>query len=151
MPKLEMFLSHRTTEARFADLVKKRLDEDFFGIINLFYSNDITSVPVGSKWDETLLEGLRRATAMLALCSKHSVKLPWINFEIGGAATRGVEIIPLCHSGITPEQLPASLTMNQGVTLTSAKSLERWYMRLSELVGCRVPRIDFEELVACTG
>jgi hypothetical protein len=146
MPKLEVFLSHRTTEARFADLIKARLEEDFFGIVNLFYSNDITSVPVGSKWDESLLEGLRRATVMLALCSKQSVKLPWINFEIGAAATRGVEIIPLCHSGITPERLPASLTMNQGVTLTSAKSLERWYVRLSALIGCRVPRVDFEAL-----
>jgi hypothetical protein len=146
MPKLEVFLSHRTTEARFADLIKERLDEDFFDIINLFYSNDITSVPVGSNWDQTLLEGLRRATVMLALCSKHSVNLPWINFEVGGAVTRGVEIIPLCHSGITPDLLPASITMKQGVTLTSAKSLERWYVRLSELIGCRVPSVDFEAL-----
>jgi hypothetical protein len=75
-----------------------------------------------------------------------SVKLPWINFEIGGAASRGVEIIPLCHSGITPDRLPASLTMNQGVTLTSAKGLERWYVKLSALIGCRVPRVDFEAL-----
>ena len=146
MPRLEVFLSHRTTEARFADLIKARLEEDFFGIINLFYSNDITSVPVGAKWDERLLEGLRRATVMLTLCSKHSVKLPWINFEIGGAATRGVEIIPLCHSGITPDRLPASMTMTQGVTLTSAKALERWYVRMSSLIGCRVPRSDFEAL-----
>jgi hypothetical protein len=146
MARLEVFLSHRTTEFRFADLIKERLEGDFFGIINLFYSNDITSVPVGSKWDESLLDGLRRASVMLALCSKHSVKVPWINFEIGGAATRGVEIIPLCHSGLTPEQLPASLTMNQGVTLTSAKDLERWYLKLSELIGCRVPRVDFEAL-----
>ena len=146
MPRLEVFLSHRTTEARFADLIKARLEEDFFGIINLFYSNDITSVPVGTKWDETLLEGLRRATVMLALCSKHSVKLPWINFEIGGAATRGVEIIPLCHSGITPDRLPASMAMTQGVTLTSPKALERWYVKLSSLIGCRVPRVDFEAL-----
>ena len=144
MPKLEVFLSHRTTEARFADLIKARLEEDFFGIINLFYSNDITSVPVGAKWDDALLEGLRRATVMLALCSKHSIKLPWINFEIGAAASRGVEIIPLCHSGITPDLLPASLNMKQGVMLTSAKGLERWYVRLSTLIGCRMPRLDFE-------
>ena len=148
MPKLEVFLSHRTTEARFADLIKERLEEDFFGIINLYYSNDITSVPVGSNWDENLLEGLRRAAVMLALCSKHSIKLPWINFEVGGAATRGVEIIPLCHSGITPDLLPAPLTMKQGVTLTSAKSLERWYFKLSALIGCRVPDVDYEALAA---
>ena len=146
MPKLEVFLSHRTTEARFADLIKERLEQHFFGIINLFYSNDITSVPVGSQWDDNLVEGLRRATVMLALCSKQSVKQPWINFEVGGAATRGVEIIPLCHSGIVPEQLPAAMTMRQGVTLTDAKSLTRWYTRLSALIGCRVPSIDFEEL-----
>lgn len=146
MPKLEVFLSHRTTEARFADLIKERLEEDFFGIVNLFYSNDITSVPVGSNWDESLLGGLRRATVMFALCSQHSVKLPWINFEVGGAATRGVEIIPLCHSGITPDQLPASMTMKQAVTLTNAKSLERWYIRLSALIGCRAPSVDFEDL-----
>ena len=146
MPKLQVFLSHRTTEARFADLIKARLEEDFFGIINLFYSNDITSVPVGSQWDVGLVEGLRRATVMLALCSKQSVKLPWINFEIGGAATRGVEIIPLCHSGITPDRLPASLTMKQGVTLTSAKGLERWYARMTELVECRPPSVDFAAL-----
>jgi hypothetical protein len=146
MPKLEVFLSHRTTEARFADLIEERLGRDFFGIINLFYSNDITSVPVGSQWDENLLEGMRRATVMLALCSKQSVTQPWINFEVGGAATRGVEIIPLCHSGIAPEQLPAAMTMRQGVTLTNAKSLQRWYTRLSALIGCRVPSIDFEEL-----
>jgi hypothetical protein len=144
MPKLEVFLSHRTTEARFADLIKERLEEDFFGIINLYYSNDITSVPVGSNWDENLVEGLRRAAVMLALCSKQSVKLPWINFEVGGAATRGIEIIPLCHSGITPDQLPAPMTMKQAVTLTSAKSLERWYVTLSALIGCRVPNVDFD-------
>ena len=146
MPKLEVFLSHRTTEARFADLIKERLEEDFLGIINLYYSNDITSVPVGSQWDQNLVEGLRRSKVMLALCSNQSVKQPWINFEVGGAATRGVDIIPLCHSGIEPEQLPAAMTLRQGVTLTDAKSLKRWYTRLSTLIGCRVPSIDFEEL-----
>lgn len=146
MPKLEVFLSHRTTEARFADLIEERLNQDFLGIINLFYSNDITSVPVGTQWDEELVKGLQSAKVMLALCSRQSVSQPWINFEVGGAATRGIDIIPLCHSGIEPEQLPAAMTLRQGVTLTDAKSLERWYTRLSALIGCRVPSIDFEAL-----
>src|SRR4030095_12078393 len=38
------------------------------------------------------------------------------------------------------------MTLRQGVTLTNAKSLERWYTRLSALIGCRVPSVDFEEL-----
>lgn len=148
MPKLEVFLSHRTTEMRFADLIKARLDEDFFGIINLYYSNDITSVPVGSEWDQNLLAALCRANVMLALCSQHSITMPWINFEIGGAAAREIAIMPLCHSGLTPDQLPASIKTKQAVTLTSAQSLDKLYDELSELIGCRKPAIDFGALAA---
>jgi hypothetical protein len=146
MPKLEVFLSHRTTEMRFADLIKARLDEDFFGIINLYYSNDITSVPVGTKWDQNLLAALCRAKVMLALCSPHSITLHWINFEIGGAAARQIPIMPLCHSGLTPEQLPASIRTNEAVILPDAKSLKKWYDELSKLIDCRVPKIDFDSL-----
>src|SRR6478735_6869817 len=148
MPKLEVFLSHRTTEVQFADLIKARLDEDFFGIINLYYSNDITSVPIGTEWDRNLVAALCRAKVMLALCSQHSVTLPWINFEIGGAAARETPIMPLCHSGLTPEQLPASIKTKEAVKLTDAKSLEKWYRQLSELIECRVPDIDFNSLAA---
>ena len=48
MPKLEVFLSHRTTEMRFADLIKARIDQAFFGTSNLYDSNDITSDPGGT-------------------------------------------------------------------------------------------------------
>jgi len=141
-----MFLSHRTTEVGFADLIKARLDEDFFGIVHLYYSNDITSVPVGTRWDRNLLEALCRAQVMLALCSKQSITLPWINFEIGGAAARDIPIMPLCHSGLEPEQLPASIRTTQAVRLTDAHSLERWYEALSRLIACRMPKIDFAAL-----
>jgi len=38
------------------------------------------------------------------------------------------------------------MAITQGVTLTNAKALERWYVKLSALIGCRVPRLDFEAL-----
>ncbi len=125
MPKLEIFVSHRTVEAKFADAVRANLRRDFLGIPKFFISTDVTSVPAGSQWYQEVLEAMRRAHLLLAICSDESVKLPWINYETGGACAREVEVIPLCHSGMTPAQLPVPLSMLEGVLLTDARCLEK--------------------------
>jgi hypothetical protein len=146
VPKLEVFVSHRTVEARFADLLRERLTDDFIGIPSFFVSTDITSVPAGSQWFHELLAGLQRAQLLLAICSNESVNLPWINYEAGGACARGVVVIPLCHSGMTPDHLPAQMEMLEGVMLCEAKGLAKLYEKISEMIGCRVPDVDFEAL-----
>jgi hypothetical protein len=146
MPKLEVFVSHRTVEAKFADALRAHLGRDFIGILNFFVSTDVTSVPAGSQWFQEVLAGLQRADLLLAVCSSQSVKLPWINYETGGACARNVEVIPLCHSGMTPDQLPVPLGMLEGVLLTDAKDLEKLYSRISTIVGSDVPNVDFDAL-----
>jgi hypothetical protein len=148
MPKLEIFVSHRTVEAKFADAIRTNLRRDFLGIPRFFISTDVTSVPAGSQWYEEVLEAMRGAHLLLAVCSPESVKLPWINYETGGACTRGVDVIPLCHSGMTPAQLPVPLSMLEGILLTDASSLEKLYTRISELIGCDVPAVDFVQMSA---
>ena len=93
MPKLEVFVSHRTVEAKFADALRTHLSRDFIGIVNFFVSTDVTSVPAGSQWFDTLLAGLQRAHLLLVICSNESVGLPWINYETGGACARNVDVI----------------------------------------------------------
>ena len=146
MPKLEAFVSHRTVEAKFADLLRKHLGHDFIGIINFFVSTDITSVPAGSQWFHEVLAALQRAQVLFVICSSESVKLPWISYESGGARTRGVDVIPLCHSGMTPDRLPAQLEMLEGVMLCEAKGLQKLYERISSLIGCDLPAVDFEAM-----
>lgn len=141
--KLELFISHRTTEAKFADLLRRRLAEDFIGIPQLFISTDISSVPAGTQWYSELLAGMRRAEIMLVLCSRHSVALPWINYEAGGGCARGIDVIPLCHSGMTPADLPLPLSMLEGIVLSDPRHLEKLYTRLSERIGCHLPKADF--------
>lgn len=148
MPRLEVFVSHRTVEAKFADALRSQLTRDFIGIPNFFISTDVTSVPAGSQWFAEVVAALQRADLLLALCSAQSVKLPWINYETGGACARNVEVIPLCHSGMTPDQLPVPLAMLEGVLLTDAKDLEKLYVRISEKIGSRLPAVDFAALSA---
>jgi hypothetical protein len=76
MPKLEVFVSHRTVEAKFADALRAHLSRDFIGIINFFVSTDVTSVPAGSQWFDALVAGLQRADLLLALCSNEAVRAP---------------------------------------------------------------------------
>ena len=146
MPKLEVFVSHRTVEAKFADLLREHLARDFIGILKFFVSTDITSVPAGSQWFHEVLAALQRAQLVLAVCSNKSVDLPWINYEVGGARARNVVVIPLCHSGMTAEHLPAQMEMLEGVMLCEARSLAKLYTTISEMIGCDLPNVDFDAL-----
>ena len=144
--KLEAFVSHITIESKFADLLRSSLTRDFIGLVNFFVSTDATSIPVGSQWFEDILAALNRANLLLVICSGESVQRQWIHYEAGGAGVRGVEVIPLCHSGITVEQLPVPLSMSEGALLTSGKGLEKLYRKISAMLGSAVPSVDFEAL-----
>jgi hypothetical protein len=146
MAKLEVFVSHLTVESKFADLLRTRLDRDFIGLLNFFVSSDATSIPVGSQWFGDILAALSRADLQFVICSQESVHRPWINYEAGGARVRDVEVIPLCHSGITPDQLPVPLHMSEGAVLTDPMGLQKLYSKIGARLGSAIPNIDFQAL-----
>src|SRR5579862_2968037 len=117
MPKLNIFLSHITIESKFADLLKQRLSRDFIGLVEVFESSDRLSIPAGSKWLTEVTEALTREHLHLILCSKDAILRPWIQFEAGAAHVRGIEIVPLCHSGMTGARLPVPLSESQAIQL----------------------------------
>jgi hypothetical protein len=73
---------------------------------------------------------------------------PWINYEAGAAGVRGVPIVPLCHSGLVPAQLPVPLSESEGGIITQGDALQKLYVRVAGLIGSSVPSIDFESLAA---
>ena len=146
MAKLKVFVSHRTVEAKFADLLRVHLSRDFIGIVKFFISTDVTSVPAGSQWYAQVISELQAADMLLALCSNEAVGQPWINYEAGGACARGVDVIPLCYGGMVPDHLPVPLAMSQGVMLTDEKGLQKLYERIREKIGCDMPDTDFRAL-----
>jgi hypothetical protein len=142
-PKLSVFLSYRSVEARFADVLKQRLVRDFIGLVDVFLASDTTSIPAGAKWHSEVLRGLERADLHIVVCSAFSVRCPWINYEAGAAAVREIPIVPLCHSGLVPDQLPVPLSENEGGVITDAASLQRLYQRVADRLGSDVPAVDF--------
>jgi hypothetical protein len=143
MAKLKVFVSHRTVEAKFADALRTHLSRDFIGILKFFISTDVTSVPAGSQWYAQVISELQSADMLLALCSNEAVGQPWINYEAGGACARGVDVIPLCYGGMTPDHLPVPLAMSEGVMLTDERGLQKLYERIRSKIGCDLPNANF--------
>jgi hypothetical protein len=145
VPTLNAFLSYRSVEARFADVLKSHLVEDFIGLIDIFLASDTTSIPAGARWLADIVEGLRRSQLHIVICSKYSMSRPWINYEAGAAGVRGVPIVPLCHSGLVPAQLPVPLSESEGGVITEADSIRKLYVRVAALIGSTIPSVDFEK------
>ena len=148
MAVVEAFVSHLHIESKFADLLRDRLSRDFIGLVRVFVSSDSTSIPVGTQWLDGILAALKQAHVQLIICSRESVRRPWLHYEAGGAVIRGVEVIPLCHSGMSPDQLPVPLSMSQGAMLTTSEGLQKLYTRISTLLGSDVPPVDFVSFAA---
>jgi hypothetical protein len=59
---------------------------------------------------------------------------------------RKIPLIPLCHNGLSVNDLPIPFRLLQGICLTDAKDLDRLYRRVAAVLGCKSPNVDFEHL-----
>jgi hypothetical protein len=121
------------------------LVQDFIGLVEVFLASDTTSVPAGTRWLEEIVEGLQRSQIHIIICSNYSVYRPWINYEAGAAGVRGIPIVPLCHSGLIPDQLPVPLSESEGGIITHASALLKLYTRVASFIGSAVPAVNFEK------
>ena len=144
MQKVRIFLSHVTVESKLADALQKHLIRDFIGLVEVFVSSDTLSIPVGSKWLDEVTAALNRADMHLILCSDEAVARPWISFEAGAAHIRQISLVPLCHSGFTPAQLPVPLSEYEGIAVSQKEGLIRLYRVIGNALGSNIPEINFE-------
>lgn len=148
MARLQVFLSYISVESRLADLLEKHLKADFIGLLDVFFSSDKLSIPAGAKWLSDLTAALNRAQLHLVLCSHDSISRSWINFEVGATFVRGVTVVPICHSGLLPAQLPVPLGENEAITASEEDGLRGLYRVIANALESDVPNIDFRRL-AC--
>jgi hypothetical protein len=93
-------------------------------------------------------EALKRADVLIVLASPESVGRPWVNFEAGAVWLRGIPVIPLCHSGMAPEQLPVPLSMLQAVAVGDPDGLRKVYDTIAGKLKFDTPQVDFAAAAA---
>lgn len=140
------FVSHISEEAKTAARLKGALVRDFLGFIDVFVSSDTESIAAGEDWLRSVESALQESSIVIILCSPDSIRRPWINFEAGAAWMRKVPVIPLCHSGLLPRDLPMPLSLRQGLALSDPTGLQRLYRRIADSLSCKIPERRFEKL-----
>jgi TIR domain-containing protein len=142
---MKVFLSHIAEEGPLAAAMKRTLEEavdDF----EVFVSG--VDIQLGQAWLDALDRAFDNSRAVLVLCSPRSIIRPWVNFESGGGWGRRVQVIPICHAGLTKRDLPHPLSMFQALTLTRGPyGGEDLIRRLVGALGCTLrPAADVAAL-----
>lgn len=147
MPKARskplVFISHVTADADIAKLLKGVFETHFLGMIEVFVSSDGHSIPLGQKWLDSISSALHRCVIQIVICSPASITRPWVNFEAGAGWVRDVPIVPICHSGLSPHDLPIPLNLLQATKATDEAGLQFVIHRLAEAIHSKIPDVDF--------
>jgi TIR domain len=148
MDKHIVFISHIKEESNLATIIKSHIQKDFLGLIKVFVSSDNESLSAGSKWLNSIEDNLKMAKVELLLCSKNSIKRPWINFEAGAGWIRDIPVIPICHTDIKPVNLPIPLNMLQAIEAGSIEGLKKLYHVLAGTINAATsPEPFFDKIV----
>ncbi len=147
MPRPLVFISHITEESSIALAFRDVIQDAFLGLFEVFVSSDQGSIRTGDHWLDKISEALKTCVIEFVLCSPTSITRPWINFEAGAGWVRGIPVVPLCHSGLTPNRLPIPLNMLQGATATAPKELVALIPRLAGVIGANSPTVNFDNFV----
>jgi hypothetical protein len=143
---MKVFISHIAEEKDLAVILKSRITTDFLGRVECYVSSDTESVLAGENWLTSIGQALSDASVEMILCSSLSVKRPWINFEAGAGWIRGIPIVPVCHSGMTPRTLPMPLTVLQAITASEPNDLRGLYATIANAHKSLIPEAPFEDL-----
>lgn len=124
---LQLFVSHISEEKDVAIFLQKMMETDFPNSVEFFTSSDVGTIELGSNWLDAIKAAMQRADAVIVLCSKTSVRRPWVQFEVGAAWMKGLPIIPVCHSGMRFDDLETPLKDYEGFELATEEGLEALY------------------------
>lgn len=147
MNKPIIFISHISEEAELAAILKKHLTADFLGLVDIFVSSDMASILAGHNWLNSIETALRMACIELIICSRSSIKRPWINFEAGAGWMRSIPIVPICHSGLHPRDLPMPMSVLQAIEANQEAGLDQIYTLVATNLGSVKPKVKFGEIV----
>ncbi|KPU46123.1 hypothetical protein OXPF_02330 [Oxobacter pfennigii] len=139
MDKPTIFISHIAEEKALAGSLRKIVISSFRDMVNVFVSSDPECIPAGQDWYKKVMKNLKNCKMMIILCSTKSIKRSWINFEAGAGCVRGIPVIPLCHSGMKPSQLPTPLSSLQALEASEPLIKERIFQVVAGAVGSSIP------------
>ncbi|WPP47051.1 toll/interleukin-1 receptor domain-containing protein [Pseudomonas sp. AN-1] len=157
MSQALLFLSHIHEEKDLAAIIKSAIENEFAGFVEVFVSSDGVSIPAGANFLKRIEDGLVNCIGALYLISPNSINRNWINFELGAIWIRNaisirasepeIPLLPLCHSGIAPSELPQPANNLNAIIASQSSQLEFAFRSIQSAVGGKgTLRTDFDSL-----
>jgi len=125
--------------------LKEFIDAKFLKSIDAFVSSHEESLKLGDDWLSTIKNSLSECILMVVICSPISVQRPWINFEAGAGWVNKIPVVPLCHSGLLPGDLPVPIKSFQAGVLSKRGDIKKLFKRISQLINITPPTIGDDE------
>jgi uridine kinase len=133
--KVTIFISHVSEDKELALRMKAWLLLLFKDRVDVFVSNDWTSIEPGDSWMDRILTALKSAKVLIALLTPQSIRRNWIYFEAGAAKSAGARVIPVCAKDLSISALVPPLSMWQACELRNKQDI----IGLAELLVKFVP------------
>jgi hypothetical protein len=137
--KRNLFISHATSDAEFANTVKLEVEKVFANGINVFCTSSPGVVPIGRDWLSEIEEKLGLCHAVIAIVTPVSIERPWLWFEIGATWLKSrngdCRIYPLCAPEINLSSLPSPLDRLQALSMGKAPDLKLLFEALIKQFG----------------
>ena len=109
-------MAYASEDEELSDFFKRQLEEAFSPGLTVFVASSNDGLTPGRVWFHELTQTLKAAKLVLAMVSRSALGTAWIPFECGTAFGADKTFIPLCHSGMRTEDLPAPLRHFQALT-----------------------------------
>jgi len=143
-----VFISHISEEAEIAHAFQTLLQRSFLGMVETFVSSDPSSIEVGQRWLDRITASLKACVLEVVVASHQSIVRPWINFEAGAGWVRDIQVVPLCHSGMTHSLLPSPLRELQAVVATDHLQVQDLLNAIARKIHSDRPTIDLGAFVS---
>lgn len=132
---LDCFLTHLTTEAPIAHVVKRFIESIGGQRVGVFLAESPDSIGIGEDWLNEISQRLQTTDLLIILASPESIERPWVNIETGAAWIQGTPFLSLCHSGLSRESLPQPYQSRQSYDLINSDHLEGFFESLRTSLG----------------
>jgi len=129
---LSLFVSHAHRSQAYAGVIKRQILTAFDHKLDVFVSSDTDSISAGEHWKTKIKSELSRADLILVVVDIDLASRPWLFFEVGGAWILDKPVIPICHAGMRPKDLPSQLKDYQSVDTSKNDAATRLLKSISK-------------------
>ncbi|CAM1345679.1 toll/interleukin-1 receptor domain-containing protein [Tenacibaculum amylolyticum] len=150
--KPEIFVSHISSEKKYAISIKEWIDETLLGAIDIFVSSDKgESIPLGSEWLKKTKKSLQNSSIILVIISNRSLNTKWLYFESGAGYVRDIPVIPICIGELKKNELPPPLNSLEGIEFPNKDDEKKLIEIIAESAGLKSPKKIYSSLVLPKG